>query len=262
MTVAWVLANSDHGPMIVNRLDYNQNHSGLYGVGAQIMANGAYDPRDVECFKDLLKVRREYNGDGVVAIDCGANIGVHTVEWARLMRGWGSVLAIEAQERVFYALAGNLVLHNAYNARAMWAAVSDEPGWVEIPEPDYTKPASFGSFELKQRLGTEDIGQPIDYDKPTLKVQTLILDRLRLPRVDLIKIDVEGMEMEALAGAEATIGRCKPILHVEAIKVDRGGLRKRLERLGYRIYLTGMNFLAVHKDDQTNDHLTMVQEAV
>jgi FkbM family methyltransferase len=64
----------------------------------------------------------------VVALDCGANIGVHSVEWARLMKDWGSVIAVEAQERVFYALAGNLTLQNCFNARAIWAAVSDTPG--------------------------------------------------------------------------------------------------------------------------------------
>ena len=31
----------------------------------------------------LLALRRRHFGDGVIAVDCGANIGVHTVEWAR-----------------------------------------------------------------------------------------------------------------------------------------------------------------------------------
>ena len=30
----------------------------------------------------LLELRRQYHGDGVVAIDCGANIGALTIEWA------------------------------------------------------------------------------------------------------------------------------------------------------------------------------------
>ena len=48
------------------------------------------------------------HGDGVVAVDGGANIGVHTIEWATAMTGWGSVIAIEPQERIYYALAGTL----------------------------------------------------------------------------------------------------------------------------------------------------------
>jgi hypothetical protein len=58
------------------------------------------------------------------------------------MRGWGMVLAVEAQERVFYALAGNIALQNCFNARALWAALGDAPGELSIPEPDYTKQAS------------------------------------------------------------------------------------------------------------------------
>src|SRR5437762_2505454 len=101
--------------MIVNRFDYNHTFSGdYYGVGAQIMETGCYDPRDVKALRDLLTCRRDHHGDGVVALDCGSNIGVHSVEWSRLMRGWGSVIAIEAQERIFYALAGNLTLQNCF----------------------------------------------------------------------------------------------------------------------------------------------------
>ena len=244
MTVAYVLANSAHGAVIVNRFDFNVSPEGSYGVGDQILATGGYDPHDVELLQKLLEVRRARYGDGVFAIDCGANIGVHSLEWAKLMRGWGEVLAIEAQERVFYALAGNLALQNAFNARALWAAVGNEDGFIEIPEPDYCAPSSFGSFELKRRAGTENIGQAIDYDKPSLRVRLMKLDSLQKERVDLIKLDVEGMEMEALAGAAETIKRCKPILIVEYIKTDRNALEAHLGGLGYDVHQHGLNLVA------------------
>src|SRR5262245_14135433 len=116
--IAFCLVNSAHGSMLVNRMDYNHTFTGdFYGVGAQIMENGAYDPRDVDTLLNLLRCRRNHFGDGVTALDGGANIGVHTLEWAKLMRAWGSVIAVEAQERIFYALAGNLTLQNCFNAR-------------------------------------------------------------------------------------------------------------------------------------------------
>lgn len=260
--IAFCLVSSDHGPMIVNRFDYNHTFTGdFYGVGAQIMENGCYDPRDVQALKDLLLCRRNHFGDGVVAVDGGANIGVHSVEWSRLMRGWGSVIAVEAQERVFYALAGNLALQNCLNARALWAALADVPGELSIPEPDYTQQGSFGSFELKPRVGTEFIGQPIDYGKPTSTVKAIMIDGLGLQRLDLLKIDVEGMEAEALKGAAETIERCKPILFVETIKSDKGAITETLRKQGYHVLPNGMNILAVHKDDPTLENISVAKEA-
>ena len=101
----------------------------------------------------LLQIRRKHHGDGVIAIDGGANIGVHTVEWAKAMTGWGSVLAVEAQERIYYALAGNVAINNCFNATVINAAISSESGTLQIPNPNYFLPSSFGSLELRQRAG-------------------------------------------------------------------------------------------------------------
>lgn len=256
--IAFVLVSTDHGPMLVNRFDYCEGQGGgVFGVGAQLLENRRYEGREVEVLKDLLKVRRKYYGDGVIAVDGGANIGVHTTEWARLMRGWGMVVAIEAQERVFYALCGNITLQNCFNTRAIWAALGAECGVIEFPEPDYQRPASFGSFELRQSLGTENIGQPIDYDNPTSRVDLITIDSLDLERLDLLKLDVEGMEEDALAGAIETVKRCKPILYVETIKSDKDKVAKWCEDLGYKVIPHGMNIIAVHKDDETNDHISV-----
>src|SRR5580692_12533461 len=134
--LAFVLASSNHGTMIVNRLDYHMVESqGGFGVGFQILETASFDPSEVRLAVDLLGLRRKHHGDGVVAIDCGANIGVHTVEWAKLMTGWGSVLAIEAQERIYYALAGNIALNNCFNVRAFHAAAAATDGTMRAPTP-------------------------------------------------------------------------------------------------------------------------------
>lgn len=260
--IAFCLVSSDHGPMLINRMDYHHTFTGdFYGVGAQIMENGAYDPRDVDSLRNLLLCRHNHYGAGVVALDGGANIGVHAVEWSRLMRGWGSVIAVEAQERVFYALAGNLTLQNCLNARAIWAALADVPGTIEIPEPDYTKQSSFGSFELKPRVGGEFIGQAIDYGRPTSTVKQIMIDGLGLERLDLLKLDLEGMEAEALDGARETIRRCKPILFVETIKSDKNTISAALRNEGYVVLPNGMNLLAIHKDDKTLENIAVEKAA-
>ena len=250
--LAFVLAASNHGTMIVNRFDYRmvEPNTGI-GVGFQILQDAAYDIEEVTLVLQLLDLRRRYHGDGVVAIDCGANIGVHTVEWAIAMTGWGSVVAIEPQERIYYALAGNIAINNCFNATALHAAVSSEIGIMGIPTPDYLTPSSFGSLELRQRDGNEFIGQTIDYsDAKLAQVRKISLDALKLSRVDLIKIDVEGMELEAAHGARDLLGRDRPILLVKSIKSDRAALTQFLAERGYQVIGIGMNLLAIHGSDQ------------
>ena len=78
-------------------------------------------------------------------------------------------------------------------------------------------------------------------------VSVITIDSLGLDRLDLIKIDAEGMEMEVLQGAEQTIGRCRPVIYAEWLKVGEGLLRERLNGLGYSVrnYPATANFLAV-----------------
>jgi FkbM family methyltransferase len=255
--LAFVVAATDHGTMIVNRLDYRMvaPDAGI-GVGLQLLDEAAFDPPEIELALKLLDLRRHYFGDGVVAIDCGANVGVHTVEWAKRMTGWGSVIAFEAQERIYYALAGNIAINNCFNARAIHAALSARQGTMKIPVPDYRQPGSFGSLELKKRETTEFIGQAIDYSEASLvEVRTESIDSLALSRVDLIKIDVEGMELEVLEGAAGSIAGHRPILLVESIKTDKMQLASWLTNRDYLIFEIGMNFLAVHKTDQSLAHI-------
>jgi FkbM family methyltransferase len=266
MTVAFILANSAHGALIVNRLDYNLAFNNqIYGVGAQILSDGAYERSEIEFVKGLLNLRRKHFGDGVVMLDCGANIGVHMVECAGLMQGWGKVLAIEAQERLFYALCGNIALHNCFNARAIWGAItSNSTGIILAPEPDYTQPASFGSFELVDRVGRENIGQDIDYQKLTVALRCYCVDGLidhpvygSNGRLDLLKIDVEGMEMDVLRGAEIALAESRPIVVVETIKSDKAEVESFLKSFSYEISPLGMNTLAMHRDDPCREHVTV-----
>jgi FkbM family methyltransferase len=250
--MAFVLASSDHGTMIVNRFDYRMiNETEGFGVGFQILNTAQFDPEEVKMAVQLLQIRRKHHGDGVIAIDGGANIGVHTVEWAKAMTGWGSVLAVEAQERIYYALAGNVAINNCFNATAINAAISSESGTLQIPNPNYFLPSSFGSLELRQRAGNEFIGQQIDYANNTVIVRKVTIDEINLPRVDFIKLDIEGMEMEALEGARQTIDRSVPILLIERIKADGAQLTQWLEGRGYQVMQVGINLLAVHKTDKT-----------
>lgn len=252
----FVLVSSDHGTLIVNRNDYQMIDANRgYGVGYQLLTTSSFDQDEVSFALGLLDIRRKYFGDGLMALDCGANIGVHTVEWAKHMHQWGKVIAFEAQEKIYYALAGNLAINNCLNASAHFVAVGSKNTELKIPVPNYLQPASFGSLELKQHENNEFIGQKIDYSDAAMSiVNQKTIDSFELPRVDLIKIDVEGMEVDVLNGARETIKRCKPIMMIEIIKTDKSQVYACLTGHGYQIYPMGINVLAIHKSDEATKH--------
>jgi FkbM family methyltransferase len=246
----FVLVASNHGTLIVNRNDHSGPGQSGFGVGIQILTNSCFDYDEIKLALTLLCHRMKSRGPGVVAIDCGANLGVHTVEWARQMSGWGSVIAIEAQERIFYSLCGNIAINNCMNARAIWAAAGATSGTMRIPIPDYNKPASFGSLELRERQSPEFIGQEIDYtDDACATVDVVAIDDLQLERLDFLKIDVEGMESEVLSGAERTMSVHKPVMIIEILKSKSSEIMAFLDRHGYRYHRFSNNFLAIHEAD-------------
>ncbi len=254
---AFILASTDHGTMIVNRFDYKmQNDVTGFGVGFKILNETSYESGEIFIGSVVLELRRKHFGDGVVAVDCGANIGTHTVDWAKLMTGWGSVTAIEAQEQIYYALAGNVAINNCFNAKLIHAAVGDANGMMKIPQPDYLVPASFGSLELRPRGTPENIGQKIDYaDRTLVPVRAITLDSLALKRVDLLKVDVEGMECEVLEGAKRTIRQSLPVIIIEHLKTGPEKIADVLRHYGYRLAEMGVNILAVHPTDKTLEGL-------
>jgi FkbM family methyltransferase len=252
--IAFVLASTHHGSMLVNRHDYRLVGTSGYGVGFQLLNTSAFDPNEVDVAKKLLLSRKQHFGDGVVALDCGANLGVHTLEWAKLMTGWGSVIAIEAQERIFYALAGNIAMNNSFNARAIWAAVGEETGTIGVPVPDYFSPSSFGSLEIRKKDTTEFIGQQINYEN-TQPVSLITIDGMNFQRLDFVKIDIEGMEMEALRGAAESIRKFRPVLMIEKIKSNETEITELLKGHGYQIFPLGINILAVHDSDPVSKQI-------
>ena len=252
---AFILASTDHGTMIVDRFDYKMATESVgYGVGFKLLNETSYEAGEILIGAIVLESRRRQFGDGVVAVDCGANIGTHTVEWAKQMTGWGCVTAIEAQERIYYALAGNVAINNCFNAKLIHAAVGNANGLMKIPQPDYLAPASFGSLELRPQKTPEDIGQKIDYtERALVPVRAMTIDSLALKRLDLLKVDVEGMECEVLEGARRTIRQCLPAIIIEHLKTGREKIAGSLQHYGYRLGEIGVNMLAVHPADRASD---------
>ena len=81
----------------------------------------------------------------------------------------------------------------------------------------------------------EPLSQTRCHDPEQIEWVTLgTLDGFSFQRLDLLKIDAEGMENEILDGAADTIARCRPVMFVEFLKVDAEALRQRLAGMGVR----------------------------
>lgn len=253
----FILAACEHGSMILNRFDHQTvedpatGKQATYGVGHSLLTSGQYFGDEGMILFHLANKRCELKGEGVYVLDVGANIGAVTVPLARKMFGWGYVVAIEAQEWSYYALAGNLALNNLFNARALRIAVGAENGTLRIPVLNPSAHASFGSLELKPTAYAEDIGQQVDYaNGETVDLRTI--DSLGMGRLDLMKIDVEGMEQDVIDGAAETIAREHPIIFVETLKTSASDIASALARHGYsKSHVVGLNLLFIHPDDPT-----------
>jgi FkbM family methyltransferase len=186
-------------------------------VGRSLDRYGEFSEGEMEVLFQLIR-------PGAVVLEVGANMGSHTIGLARAAGPTGMLLAFEPQRILFQILCANVALNALTNVHTHHAAVGRETGTIHVPILDPTANQNFGSLSLEGRLE----GDP---------VALITIDSLKLPACNLIKIDVEGMESEVLAGAVQTIRRFRPVVYLENDKEGKTqALIQQLFALGYRLY--------------------------
>lgn len=182
--------------------------SGPY-IGKCFELYGQYSESEVAMMRAFLR-------EGSTVIDVGANIGDLTVPLARAVGDTGRVYAIESHPGVFNVLCANLALNNLENVKPInaFAAASDN---VE------TSSKVWGKFA---------------YVSSKWDPEFISLDALDLPKCDLIKIDVDGKELEVLKSGEMQIERHRPVLYFENDVRESSAdlLDFVIDTLGYKAY--------------------------
>jgi FkbM family methyltransferase len=189
------------------------------GFGAHVIMDGMWEPWLTVFMASRIK-------PGMNVVDAGANHGYYTVLFADLVGTAGRVAAIEPNPTTARLLRQTVIV-NGFDSRVeviekaltaaddetlVFFAPGHEPKNARVMNADYA-----GFPEMVAVTGA--------------RLDTLLAD---WPRVDFMKVDVEGAEESMLAGAWATISRDRPELLLEFNGkrcTDPAGLLDRLEGL-------------------------------
>lgn len=141
---------------------------------------------------------------GDIVLDCGASDGDFTRE--ALAAGAGKVVSIEISPASVECIRRNLAPDVAAGRVVVYPkGVWDRNDRLTL----YVDDTNFAANTVALRPGTARAAVEVP-----LTTVDQIVSELRLPRVDFIKMDVEGAEVRAIAGARATIARFKPRLAI------------------------------------------------
>ena len=160
----------------------------------------------------LVNLAKEYITPGTTVIDIGANIGLHTLAFAKYLGEYQKdnlLVAFEPQPLIFNILAEN-VKNNITNTRNQLhqCALGNKEDITYFEVPDYAKHNNTGNISIPYNIVKGEGKIPI---------KILTLDSFKFENVSLIKIDVEGFENEVLEGAQETISKYHPCLIVEIL---------------------------------------------
>ena len=133
-------------------------------------------------------------------IDAGANLGLHSMALAKLARGGEWVFAFEPHPEILPLTLANCAHY---------------PNIRCIPKAASSSAAVFHMPSIRGALNQAGMQLISTAAQGSFAVESVTIDSLDLPNIGLIKVDVEGHEMQCLQGAKHTIHRDRPVLFVE-----------------------------------------------
>jgi FkbM family methyltransferase len=183
---------------------------------------------------------------------------------SRRVGSTGKVIALEPSSREFTRLERNLRLNRTANVTALRMAASDHEGTaiLRLAEFGHEGLNTLGQFAYSVEQEAIEEVRVITLDS--------IIESHNLARIDILKMDVEGGELNALKGAQSILALHKPIILLEIVEAalkHQGASREAvldfLQSFGYRflifgptgrpeevvsVEVDGVNIIAVHRD--------------
>jgi FkbM family methyltransferase len=167
-----------------------------------------------------------------VIVDVGANIGLFTLKASKKVGKKGKVIAFEPGKRNFALLSRNIRINRCQNVIPLHVAVSDYNGKGTLYLKDVCLQNTLSSCVNQE---TATVGTPV------IEVRRLstVLEKLKIRRVDMLKIDAEGCEFEVLKGSQEFLenhGIRKISIAAYHSQEEPKILKAYLHKFGYHVF--------------------------
>lgn len=170
-------------------------------IDRSLYVQGIYEAGTLHIIKTCLR-------QGDIFLDVGANIGLMSLLGARQVKDTGVVYAFEPEPDTFNLLQQNIAINEVQNIRAMNFGLGARQG-VEVIYRNCLDNRGMASF-VKSSVGAEG-----GVEVPVWTLDTFLAEE-GIGSVRMMKIDVEGWELEVLKGAQVLLSQSEaPMLCVE-----------------------------------------------
>lgn len=213
------------------------------GISGVLTAHGVWDELTITLAKALI----DRTAIKPTIIDVGANMGTFAIPISRHIEKLdGVVYAFEPQRIIYYQICGNIFLNRIENIFCHNIALSNNDHITEVRPLNYVESWNIGGYSLSEN---SESPQPLREEAERITFKKMDDIYLASPPT-LIKIDVEGMELEVLEGGLNLIRNSNfPPILFEYNEGDRNGpiVLELLMGLGYGIKkYADSDYLAQH----------------
>lgn len=214
--VAWTIASGEAAGM---RMHFPQNLEFILGTTERPVQ---------ECLSKRLR-------EGDVFYDVGANVGFFSLLASRRVGASGAVYALEPVASNAAAIRANALLNGVRNLRVFELAAGEASGVGEL----FVTTWDGGSSLVRSAIPSEE---PVEARQVAVTPIDDLITALQLRPPTLVKVDVEGLELQVLRGMQRTLASHRPDILCEVDDSTQEGLEKRwravdafLAGLGYEV---------------------------
>jgi FkbM family methyltransferase len=171
------------------------------GISLELTRHAIHEPVTTQIVLEKLR-------EGMVCVDAGGNIGYYATIESNMVGKTGKVIAIEPSPVNFGYLSKNLELQNKSNYEVHNFACGKEDGELSFLVHDISNMCKVVTDETKIPEGMKVIKIPVK------KLDTF-LNSINVEKIDFLRMDIEGSELNLFEGARQTIKKSKPMIQFE-----------------------------------------------